>query len=139
MIAVFDIDGVLADAGHREHYVAAKPKDWDSFFSEVGGDAVIAAGRERLGAEADANHEVILLSGRPERTRADTEAWLDRHGFAYSRLLLRSDADRRKAARFKVDIVQLLGAPSEISVVVDDDETVTAALSALGYTTETFA
>ena len=138
MIVVFDIDGVLADATHRQHYVSAKPKDWDSFFADVGADSVIERGRELLERESP-DCEVVLLSGRPERTRADTEVWLERHGFIYSRLLLRSDADRRKAAQFKVDIVQRLGAPAQITVIVDDDATVTAALAALGYRTETFA
>ena len=36
MISIFDIDGVLADATHREHHVTKKPKDWDAFFGEVG-------------------------------------------------------------------------------------------------------
>ncbi len=31
-VAVFDIDGVLADVRHRLHHVAARPKDWDAFF-----------------------------------------------------------------------------------------------------------
>ena len=48
MIAVFDIDGVLADPTHRQHHVAARPKDWDAFFAAVGGDEVLEAGRSRL-------------------------------------------------------------------------------------------
>ena len=28
MIAVFDIDGVLADARHREHLVSGPARDW---------------------------------------------------------------------------------------------------------------
>ena len=48
MIAVFDIDGVLADARHREHHVSGRPKDWDAFFAAVGDDPVVEAGRQRL-------------------------------------------------------------------------------------------
>ncbi len=36
VIAVFDIDGVLADATHRQHHVAGRPKDWDAFFARRG-------------------------------------------------------------------------------------------------------
>ena len=64
MIVVFDIDGVLADATHREHHLSSRTKDWDAFFAEVGGDAVIDEGRQRLLAEARGN-EVVLLSGPP--------------------------------------------------------------------------
>lgn len=31
-LAVFDIDGVLADVRHRLPHVQGRPKDWDAFF-----------------------------------------------------------------------------------------------------------
>ncbi|MDP1878220.1 MAG: hypothetical protein Q8M17_11755, partial [Actinomycetota bacterium] len=65
MIAIFDIDGVLADARHREHHLDSRPRDWDRFFAEVSSDAPIDQGL-RLLLEASAEHSVILLSGRPE-------------------------------------------------------------------------
>ncbi len=137
MIAVFDIDGVLADPAHRQHHVASRPKDWASFFSAVGGDDVLEAGRARL-HELAADHDVVLLSGRPESTRADTEAWLARHGIAVTRLVLRREDDHRPAAQVKAELIAGIGGPSEVVVVVDDDETVTARLGASGYTTELF-
>ncbi len=137
MIVVFDIDGVLADASHREHHLSSRTKDWDAFFAEVGGDAVIDEGRQRLLAEAQGN-EVVLLSGRPERCSADTEAWLARHGMGVARLVLRRDEDRRPAATLKADLVCRIGSPSEISVVIDDDATVVTRLRELGYRSEQF-
>jgi hypothetical protein len=135
VIAVFDIDGVLADPTHRQHHVSTRPKDWDAFFAAVGDDDVLVAGRDRLHA-LSAEHEVVLLSGRPESTRADTEAWLVRHGIEVSRLVLRADSDHRPAAQVK--LIAGIGAPHEVVLVVDDDETVTARLGASGYTTELF-
>ena len=76
VIAVLDIDGVLADASHRQHFLDGRPKDWDAFFAAVGDDTVIEAGRARL-TELATDHRIVLLSGRPERTRVDTQAWLD--------------------------------------------------------------
>ena len=38
-IAVFDIDGVLADVRHRLHHVERSPKNWDGFFAEMVDDA----------------------------------------------------------------------------------------------------
>jgi hypothetical protein len=137
VIAVFDIDGVLADPTHRQHHVASRPKDWDAFFAAVGGDDVLVAGRARLHALA-ADHEVVLLSGRPESTRAETEAWLARHGIEVSRLVLRRDGDHRPAAVVKAELIASIGGPAEVAVVIDDDATVTARLTASGYTTELF-
>ena len=137
MIAVFDIDGVLADASHREHHVSGKPKDWDAFFDAVGDDAVIEAGRTRLRDEA-ASHEVVLLSGRPERCRAETVAWLARNGMEAGTLLLRPDSDRRPAPVFKAGLIRSIGGPEEVVVVIDDDDRVLARLAEMGYHTESF-
>ncbi|MBK9740168.1 MAG: hypothetical protein IPO93_11750 [Actinobacteria bacterium] len=137
MIAIFDIDGVLADASHRQHHVAARPKDWDAFFAAVGADPVIHAGRDRLLAEAQ-RHEVVLLSGRPERTRTDTEAWLLAAGMGRPRVLLRDDQDRRPAAVVKSELISTLAPPDQVAVVIDDDDSVVAALAAMGYSAELF-
>lgn len=136
-LVVFDIDGVLADASHRQHYVAARPKDWDAFFAAVGDDPVIEAGRQRLLAAA-AEHEVILVSGRPESTRAATTAWLARHGLGDPPLVLRADGDYRPAPVVKAGLLASLGRRDDIMCVVDDDASVVKALAALGYPTELF-
>lgn len=137
MISVFDIDGVLADASHREHHVASKPKNWNAFFDEVGNDAVIEAGRQRLIEEA-ATNEVVLLSGRPERCRKDTLAWLERNGFGSPTLVLRPNRDFRRASVFKDQAIISIGSPDQIAVIVDDDISVVARLAEMGYHTELF-
>ena len=137
MIAVIDIDGVLADASHRERFVRTRPKDWAAFFDAVTDDAVIAEGRE-LVSNLSRDHEIVLLSGRPERTRPDTEEWLARQGIGYARLVLRPDRDHRPAPLFKSEALTALGGPEVVAVVVDDDETVVEALRVLGYTARRF-
>lgn len=134
MIVVFDIDGVLADATHRQHHLTGRPKDWDAFFAEVSGDPLLPSGRSLLGQLRE-GHEVVLLSGRPERTRLDTEAWLARHGIEFSRLVLRADDDHRPAARLKGELIRQVGSPGEILVVVDDDPSVVDLLLRAGYRT----
>ncbi len=132
MIAVVDIDGVLADATHREHFVRQRPKDWDGFFGAVAGDPVLPAGRallEDLGRE----HVIVLLSGRPERTRADTRAWLSAHDLVVDRLVLRPDADHRPASLVKAELIVGIGRPDEVAVVVDDDASVLERLADMGY------
>ena len=137
MIAVFDIDGVLADASHRQHFVDARPKDWSAFFAAVGDDPVIERGRALLW-EHQERDEVVLVSGRPEGTRSDTVAWLARAGITVDRLVLRRESDYRPAAVAKAELITALAAPAEVRVVVDDDENVVETLGALGYRTLLF-
>lgn len=131
-IAVVDIDGVLADAGHRQRHLDARPRDWDAFFAEVGSDAPIPSGLA-LVHELSAGHEVVLLTGRPERARADTEAWLAANGVPYARLIMRREADRRPAATMKASALGRLGGAALVVVVVDDDPGVIDHVRFLGY------
>jgi hypothetical protein len=131
-VAFVDLDGVLADVRHRLHHVASRPKDWDAFFA--------AAVRDPLHPEGEAvverlrrDHEVVYLTGRPERCRADTESWLARHGLDGHELLMRSGRDRRPAAVVKVEVIRRGFADREVAVVVDDDDRVVAAMRAAGY------
>ena len=126
---------MLSDARHREHHVRSKPKDWDSFFALAGKDPVLSAGRARL-LEAAAADTVVLVSGRPERLRVVTADWLREHGFPELPLYLRADLDHRPASTSKREILMSLGGPSIITLVVDDDPRVAAALVAAGYRVE---
>jgi hypothetical protein len=138
VIAVIDIDGVLADASHRQHHLDKRPRDWAAFFAEVGADAPIERGRARLTSLSDDDHTIVLLSGRPESTRADTQDWLVRQGIPVSEVILRSDRDRRKAADFKAEAIGAIGMPDEVAVVIDDDLAVVERLAGLGYRVEHF-
>lgn len=131
-LAVIDIDGVLADVRHRLHHVAHPPKDWDAFFAAAGSDAVLDEGRavaERL----DEDHELVYLSGRPERCRRDTVAWLRRHSLPDGRVLLRPEGDRRPARLFKLDRLCDLATGREVGVLVDDDPAVCDAARRRGF------
>lgn len=131
MIA-FDIDGVLADARHREHHLARRPKDWEGFFAEARQDEPIAAGRQAL-LDALEGETVVLISGRPERLRQATLDWLAEHGFPPVQVYLRRDTDHRPAAVVKSEILASLGGPLQVSKVHDDDPAVVTALQSLGY------
>src|SRR3954467_2568573 len=78
-LAVIDLDGVVADVRHRLHHISGSRKNWSAFFAGVGDDDVLPEGRAVLDRLAG-DHEIVYLTGRPERTRADTEAWLSTHG-----------------------------------------------------------
>lgn len=132
LIAVVDIDGVLADPSHRQHHLDARPRDWDAFFAEVSGDVPIPEGISMLACLA-VDHEIVLLSGRPERTRTDTVGWLERAAVPFDRLVLRRDSDRRPAGIMKAAALTRIGSPATVAVVVDDDADVIERVTGLGY------
>jgi hypothetical protein len=78
-LAVVDIDGVVADVRHRLHLVEQRPKRWEEFFARSAGDPVLDEGAA-LVRELAVEHDIVWLTGRPERTRRLTERWLAEHG-----------------------------------------------------------
>ncbi len=130
-IAVFDIDGVLADVRHRLHHVESRPKNWDMFFAAAVDDAPLAEGLA-LAAAFGADHEIVYLTGRPERTRTDTAAWLRAQGLPAGTLLMRRDGDRRPARLVKLAVARQLADKGRLAVLIDDDADVVAALRDAG-------
>jgi hypothetical protein len=133
-IAIVDIDGVLADVRHRLHHISGRRKRWDAFFASAVDDPPHSEGLAIV-AELAQTHEVVFLTGRPERCRDDTQRWLDTHGIGGHRLVMRPEGDRNPAARVKVGLLRQLAAGREVALVVDDDERVVAAMTQAGYPT----
>lgn len=131
-VAVVDVDGVLADVRHRLHHLERRPKDWDSFFAAAPADPPLAEGFAVLRHLAD-SHDVVYLSGRPERLRRATEHWLAEHGAPPGSVVLRRDGDRRPARQLKVGELLRIGRTAPVAVLVDDDEAVCAAAKAAGF------
>ncbi|WP_411147633.1 hypothetical protein [Streptomyces sp. A30] len=130
-LAVFDLDNTLADTAHRQRFLETKPRDWDGFFAAAPQDPPIAEGIA-LVLQSARECEVVYLTGRPERCRRDTLAWLAAQGLPEGRVYMRRDAgregggrgDRRPARRTKLEILRRLARTREIRVLVDDDELV---------------
>lgn len=133
-IAVVDIDGVVADVRHRLHHIAGRPKDWHAFFGAAYRDPPHAEGLEVVRTLA-VDHEIVYVTGRPERLRRVTGEWLARHGIGGHRLIMRSDRDRRPAAQVKLQVVRDLSRRGEVAVIVDDDAQVLRTLGDAGFAT----
>lgn len=131
-LAVFDIDGVLADVQHRLHHIEGRRKDWPAFFAAAVDDPVIEEGRA-LALEAARDCEIAYLTGRPERCRRDTETWLRAQGLPPGTLRMRPDHDRQPAARMKPRALRGLAAGRVVAVVVDDDPAVCDAYRRAGW------
>jgi hypothetical protein len=131
-LAVVDLDGVVADVAHRLHHVERRPKDWDAFFAAAPDDPPLTEGLAVV-RRLLVDHDVTFLTGRPERCRADTEAWLGRLGFGGHPVEMRAAGDRRPAAQVKVRTLRRLARGRRVGVVVDDDPLVVAAVRDAGY------
>jgi hypothetical protein len=129
---VLDIDGVLADVRHRLHFVARRPKNWEAFFAAAERDVLLVAGAD-FARTAAKTHTLVYLTGRPERIRAATLAWLRKHQLPEGRLLMRADGDRRPAAILKRQRLLALRAEFDVELVVDDDPVVVETATKAGF------
>lgn len=132
MTAVVDIDGVLADVRHRLHHLRAPIRDWDAFFAAAPDDPLLPEGHETATRLAEV-YDIVYLSGRPERCRADTAGWLERHRLPPGELLLRPMGDRRPARLVKVESLRRLARQQPVVVLVDDDPQVLESARDAGF------
>ena len=106
-LAVFDVDGVLADVGHRVHHLEGPRKNWRAFFAGAASDPPLSLGIE-LASELSADHDLGYLTGRPESLRQVTQRWLSRHGLPAGPLWMRAPGDFRAARVMKLEAVRQL-------------------------------
>jgi hypothetical protein len=93
---IFDLDGTFAFLGDRSPYDASRCEG-----DEVNGAVHFTYEAIRSGKPDVA---VLLVSGREERWRPQTERWLTRHGIVYDGLFLRPTGDHRKDTVVKREI-----------------------------------
>lgn len=118
---VFDMDGVLSDAGGRQHLLAPPRRDWDAFFEAVGDDALIAEVARLLDVLAP-DLRVVLLTARPVRVRPQTLAWLERHELRWDLLIMRPDRDYHSSRDFKRTATEQLRARGfDLRLAFEDD------------------
>lgn len=101
---ICDLDGTLCDIKHREHHAQGKRKNWNKFFEGVKDDSVNQVVAEILKRFAD-SHDIVFLSGRPERCRVDTIEWLaNKAGIHDPEVHMRKDDDFRQDQIVKSEI-----------------------------------
>jgi hypothetical protein len=128
-LAVFDIDGVVADVQHRVHYLNRRPKDWHGFFAAAVDDAPLDVG-VALVHELAVTHDIVWLTGRPEWLRALTTDWLQRLELPDKELHMRPNSDRRPARAYKLGVLRKMAHRGVAAFIDDDDEVVDAAYAA---------
>ena len=136
--AVLDIDGVLADVRHRLPHLRPRRAgregraDWNAFFAHAADDPLLPEGAA-VAMRLVVDHDLVYVSGRPERLRQTTEAWLNAHGLPRGAVVLRGESDRRPARVVKREILLRLARERPVAIVVDDDVEVVAALESAGF------
>lgn len=124
-VIVADIDGTCAHRGDRSPYDE----------SRVGEDTPDDAVRFLLRAAASTGEcRVVYLSGRTQRSRRATSAWLALHGFPTGDLWMRRDGDRRPDTVVKRELYRRHLAGEDVIAVVDDRPSVCRMWRSLGLT-----
>lgn len=95
---IFDLDGTFAFLGDRSPYDASRAEG-----DEVNAAVNFVYQAIRIGKPETA---ILLVSGREERWRPETERWLAKHGVTYEGLFLRRTGDRRKDVIVKREIYE---------------------------------
>ncbi len=127
---ICDLDGTLADCEHRVHHVRNTPKNWDAFFAGVREDGVNYPVLSVLGTfmgYEGFRYRLIFCSGRPERCRADTKAWLLEQARLSEddyTLLMRKDGDFRADHIVKQEILDNSIPKERVLFVLDDRQQV---------------
>lgn len=123
---IVDIDGTLSDPSDRRELVESDLNDWESFFERVDEDYVNNFVAEIV-YRFDSTHEVILVTGRPERSkegvkvREKTVEWLEENGIPFDELIMRDEGDFREDVEVKQEILdEKLPDPESILFALDD-------------------
>jgi predicted kinase len=122
-----DIDGTLALMGARGPYD----------FARCGEDALNESVRRALVSFRLANNdEIVLLSGRGEEYREETEGWLARHAVPYDELWMRPAGDVRRDDIVKAELFDAhLRHRFNVRVSLDDRDRVVALWRRMGLPT----
>lgn len=146
MLLIVDIDGTLADIVPRMNKAGTPPdrrdkhafqnwldvlQDEDDLINDPPISEVIAL----VHTMKRAGHQIVYLTGRAEKYRNTTQAWLKRYGL-FGKLFMRSNEDWRSAHDYKEYMLKgiLSEYAPDICLAIDDDydDDVTHAYSRLG-------
>jgi hypothetical protein len=74
---------------------------------------------------AAGRHRIVVMSGRKEQCRRQTEMWLDAQKIEFAELILRAERDDRPDHKTKADLYRRFVAPRyEVAFVIDDRDSV---------------
>lgn len=122
-LALFDIDGVVADDSHRVPLALAG--DLEGYFdaAAMSADPPHVIGIFLVQYLVAKGWTIAYLTSRRETLRIITEDWLDREKLPMGRLMMRSAEQTMPAANFKSNYLRrLLASGNYTDVVLYDDD-----------------
>jgi hypothetical protein len=131
---IFDIDGVLADVTHLlpliDQSLPKDKRDYDQYYSRIGEALPIEPALLMCADLLNTDNGFIFLTGRSERCRSQTLAWLNyqlpiENQISRHDLWMRKDGDERPAHEVKGDLIAELiantGIETQNLIVFEDD------------------
>ena len=118
---IFDLDGTLADDSHRAHHIASGTKDWDAYYAACPYDKPIEHVIALATALQKNGYAIVIVTGRSETVRAETERWLMQQGVMFSELIMRKKGDFRKNSEVKIAALHDLRAKGYFPLMGFDD------------------
>lgn len=119
-----DVDGTLADIGHRLHYIKNKPKQWGKFKKESYGDTPYKDIVWLVNVLASSGAHILIVTARTEDEREITKLWLDEVAglkHIYDRMYMRKDGDYREDPIVKKELLEQIKLDGyEPYMVIDD-------------------
>lgn len=102
---IIDLDGTLADIRVRLKHLTGKNKDWKSFNKTIETDELHDWCREIIN-RFSTDHKIIIVSGRTDDLKKQTESWLEKYQVHYDFLFMRKAKDFRPDNIIKLEIYE---------------------------------
>lgn len=131
---IVDLDGTLADIRVRLRHLEGENKDWKKFNATIETDELHEWCREIINRMAR-DHMIIIVSGRVDSLKKQTEQWLDKHDVRWDHLYMRAVGDHRPDQVMKLEIYnKFIRDEFKVFFVLDDRSKVVNMWRDLGLT-----
>lgn len=117
---LIDIDGTIADGGHRLHHIQKEPKAWDDYFKACNADVPITHMRDVVIGLSE-HFQIVYVSGRSDLVREQTVAWLEQYGFPCNALYMRKQGDHKNDDKLKIELLAQVRADGFEPIMAFDD------------------
>jgi hypothetical protein len=124
MIIAIDLDGTLANIGHRLPFIENKPPNWKAFFLACVYDEPLFKMIRVAEALYNAGHTIEIWSGRSDMVEKETREWLEKYHVKYHRLRMRKDGDYRMDCIVKAEWFDALPLHERPVLAFDDRQQV---------------
>lgn len=141
-VAVFDLDGTLADDRHRSHLIPAPPRSlegedgngvspWDAYFAEASKDPVHTLIMLMYGYFKSKDCDIWIVTARPSKFSAQTILWLSRMNIQYTLLAMRPPKNVERSMDLKYNFLTSMKLFYGVSyaIAVDDNAGILSKLS----------